>query len=366
MEFVSVMHCADMHLGKPVSAFDKTKNQNRILEMEQSCLSVIEQAKGCHVALLSGDIFDSSDVPERLCKLVVDKIASMPDVNFFYSCGNHDPYIGKSTDYLVCNCPDNLHIFGYESIEFVTLEQFKTRVYGISFSERYTEESLIEDIGMCDPEYINIMCIHGEIADKSLYNPLNMKVLEKSGFDYVALGHIHNFDGIKKINKMTYAYSGCVEPSGFDECGEKGYIIGNVKKGESNLEFISTCKRKYHSISVDVSDIKDYVSVINEINKKINTGDDLWRVNLCGENNIDSFLNFELIKNNVDAFYLEIQDDTRNSYDIKKVSENFSLLGLCAKETISLSEKETDEEKIKLYNDAFSVLYRLLDKGGER
>ena len=101
MNSVSLMHCADMHIGKIISAFDKNKNNIRMCESEQACLSVIDNASDCDIVLLSGDIFDSPDVSESLCKTFVDKIKSMHNVNFFYSCGNHDPYISKITDYIV-------------------------------------------------------------------------------------------------------------------------------------------------------------------------------------------------------------------------------------------------------------------------
>ena len=363
MNSVSLMHCADMHIGKIISAFDKNKNNIRMCESEQACLSVIDNASDCDIVLLSGDIFDSPDVSESLCKTFIDKIKSMHNVNFFYSCGNHDPYISKITDYIVCNCPDNLHVFGYEDIECVVLENIKTKVYGISFAGRYARNALILDISLCDPEYINIMCIHGDVSKNSLYNPMDMKALEKMGFDYVALGHIHNFDGIKTINKMAYAYPGCVEPSGFDECGRKGFIKGNIKKGKADLEFITACQRGYHSVSVDVSNSYDYVSAISEIRKRVNIASDLWRVTLYGENNIDSFINLELIKNNIDAFYIELIDETKMPYDIIEESKKFSLLGLCAKEILDRIENESDDEKTKEYEDAFSILYGLLDKG---
>ncbi|MBE7049345.1 MAG: hypothetical protein E7394_01065 [Ruminococcaceae bacterium] len=366
MDKVSVIHCADMHLGKSVSAFERTNNRIRMLEIEQSCMSVIESSANCNIALLCGDIFDSPNVSERLCRMILEKIASMPDVNFFYSCGNHDPYIGNTTDFLVCNCPDNLHIFGYEDIECVTLENLKTKVYGRSFAERYANETLVDNICDCDPAYINIMCMHGEISDKSIYNSLDMRVLEKEGFDYIALGHIHEFSGFAKLNNMTYAYPGCVEPTGFDECGEKGYIKGFIQKGEADLEFVSSCRRKYHNISVDISDIYDYSSVINEVNTIVNKSDDIWRINLCGENNIDYLLSIELIENNIEAFHVELHNNTQNTLNIEQEAENFSLLGLCAKETMRLMDEESDDDKIKVYKDAFSVLYGLLGRGGER
>ena len=50
--------------------------------------------------------------------------------------------------------------------------------------------------------------------------------------DYIALGHIHKFSGIKRIGNTYYAYSGCPEGRGFDEEGDKGIIF---RRGISGL-----------------------------------------------------------------------------------------------------------------------------------
>ena len=53
------------------------------------------------------------------------------------------------------------------------------------------------------------------------YNAINTSDLEKIGFDYVALGHIHktNFEENKKI-----IYPGSTISHGFDELGEHGMV----------------------------------------------------------------------------------------------------------------------------------------------
>jgi len=63
---------------------------------------------------------------------------------------------------------------------------------------------------------------------------------------------------------------------------------------------------------------------------------------------------------------LVIQTCLTRRCGIEQEAENFSLLGLCAKETMRLMDEESDDDKIKVYKDAFSVLYGLLGRGGER
>ncbi len=50
--------------------------------------------------------------------------------------------------------------------------------------------------------------------------------------DYVALGHIHAYSGARTAGRVPYAWPGCPEGRGYDECGEKGVIIADVGGAE--------------------------------------------------------------------------------------------------------------------------------------
>ena len=49
----------------------------------------------------------------------------------------------------------------------------------------------------------DIMCIHGEVAAASNYNPVTELDIAASGMDYIAMGHIHKESGLKKSGRYT-------------------------------------------------------------------------------------------------------------------------------------------------------------------
>ena len=57
--------------------------------------------------------------------------------------------------------------------------------------------------------------------NKIIYVNIN-NFLSRS-FEYIALGHIHQFKKYKK-GESIFAYSGSLFSNGFDECGDKGYL----------------------------------------------------------------------------------------------------------------------------------------------
>ena len=364
MKPVSIMHIADMHLGSTISSFDSSKNILRGRELELTCMTALKKAADYDIVLFPGDVFDTVSVSERIADMFLEAVASSPGTRFFYSCGNHDPYVSPVVEYCVKNCPPNLHIFAPEFVECVTLDDLGVRVYGRSFVQNSPDLPLLLQSEECSEEYINIMCVHGETNDPSSpYNPVSVDELSRLGFDYVALGHVHNFSGIQAKGKTRYAYSGVVEPRGFDECGKKGYICGTISKNECNLEFCPASRREYHDISVDITNCTSLTSVIDVVSSIISSYDNIYRITLNGQNRICSVLNSGVIEDSVNAFFVKIVDNTRPECDIEAYSNDYSLKGHCARETLSLIDSDKDNKE--LYANACSLLFDLFDKRGD-
>ena len=58
--------------------------------------------------------------------------------------------------------------------------------------------------------------------------PMNIKSIAASGFDYIALGHIHKPQILIRDNA---AYAGALEPVDRNDLGDHGYIEGHLENG---------------------------------------------------------------------------------------------------------------------------------------
>jgi len=359
---VSIAHIADMHLGSTVSAFDAEKNIMRTREIEHTSISAIKASAVHDVVLLSGDIFDSPDTSLHIADMFLGAVASCPHTRFFYSCGNHDPYISPVIDYCVQNCPPNLHIFGPEYPEHVILPELDVCVHGISFASSHQQAPLLDAIGPCNPSLVNILCVHGELSQSgtSLYNPISLSALENAGFDYAALGHVHDYSLIRRYGSLCYAYPGITEPRGFDECGDKGYICGTIGKNDVNLSFVPFAKRKYIDEIIDVSDITDYPSLIDAIGAVVSSKNDIYRITLTGDNKISCVLQGEHLASFFDSFHTTVTDATHIGLSVEEYAEEPTLKGQCAKETKALLE-HCDSCDAELYRKACALLFDLFD-----
>ena len=92
-----------------------------------------------------------------------------------------------------------------------------------------------------------------QISDKK-YNEVKTKDLDKLGFDYIALGHIHkrNFDDSMQENII---YPGSTLALGFDEQGKHGIIEGEINNKDLKLKFIPLDEKEFNVINLDVTEI---------------------------------------------------------------------------------------------------------------
>lgn len=357
---IKIAHISDMHLGSVFASLPYELSKMRSKELLYTCIKVIEDSADCDVLLLSGDIFDSGDISLLIIDQFLSVIGELNKTQVFFSCGNHDSYYTNAIKYCVKNAPDNLHIFSPDKITHFTLESIKTRVYGVSFLAEHQYDSLISTMPECSDDYINILCMHGDMQSLQ-YNPFNVQDFDKYKLDYVALGHIHKFSGIKNIGSCHYAYSGIVEGRGFDECGTKGYIKGTLYKKNHNLQFISCASREYVDEHIDITDFKNEYDLVDVVKTLGSSRKNICRFNLVGANNFGKQIDTLFIKNACDYFFCELTDNTKTCITIDEYCDYPGLLGACANETKKRINEAQNDADIEKYKKAFEQIKNIFE-----
>ena len=59
---------------------------------------------------------------------------------------------------------------------------------------------------------------------------------------------------MNRAGSTVWAYPGCPQGRGFDETGDKGFLFGDVTAEGADLEFIPFARRRYQSVTADVTD----------------------------------------------------------------------------------------------------------------
>ena len=252
---IRFVHAGDLHLDAPFSLRTPGEAERRRTELRgdlSSLMLYIRQQK-VDLCLLSGDLFDGNAVTHETLSLLERELASCPDCRFFIAPGNHDPLTAGSP-YRTMKLPANVHLFGSEKA-CVRLDDLGVDVYGFGFDGRNGGCNPVLGYPKKDDSRINVLCCHGDLegGSDSPYCPFTKEDLAASGFDYVALGHIHKGTDLQKAGEVFWAYPGCIRGRGFDETGYKGFLFGAMEKGNVAAKFIPISNHRYETVTVDVT-----------------------------------------------------------------------------------------------------------------
>lgn len=356
MNFVKILHCADIHIGAAGSflgALAETRRFETLITFEK----ILEAAEENNVQLIliAGDLFDSNKIGKVFFDRVFDAIEKTP-VQIVFCAGNHDPLTANSP-FLQRNLPANLHVLPARD-GVITLDSLKTRVYGRSFAECYMKGNREFSLKPPADDYINLMCLHGELrADlESNYNSVTKEFIASSGMDYIALGHIHKRTEIGKLGNTYCAYCGCAEGQGFDELDQKGVYCGTISKQGCELEFLPIAQRIHAVESIDISSVSgsDEASELILTALKENYGErymeNLYKINLIGVLPPETVLSLAEITSRLvqKLYFVKLIDKTEPYIDPESLAAEKTLKGIFTRKMLEKIKSCTPDECEKL------------------
>lgn len=337
------LHAADLHLDSAFAALPAEKARQRRRESRELLTRLVTLAReeAVDAVLLAGDLFDGVHVyPETIAQLQ-DALRRMT-CPVFIAPGNHDPY-GRTSPYARESWPDHVHIFTAEQVTAV--QQTGFTVHGAAFTDHHRVSEPLASYRAPQDGTIHLLCLHGAVEEPgSEYGNITRAQIAQSGFTYLALGHIHQYSGAQQCGGSVWAYSGCTEGRGFDECGEKGAVIADIVPGRVNLTFVPLARRCYRICREDVTGR----SAAEVLERLTCYAEDICRVILTGES--DSVDLRALSADYAARFYaLQLRDETRPTQDLwQRVGED-SLRGLFLQKLRAQYEaaaSETEKETI--------------------
>ena len=218
------IHLADVHLGAvPDRGCPWSKEREE--EIWSTFRRVIAGIREDPVDLLfiSGDLFHRQPLMREL-KEVNYLFSTIPDTRVYLMAGNHD-FISRDSFYNTFEWNSNVIFFRSRELTCVKDPRLDVYVYGLSYYDREIKDGLYDQAVPVQKEGIHILLAHG--GDEK-HIPLSAAALAASGFDYVALGHIHK---PQILIRDQAAFSGALEPIDRNDTGEHGYMEGRLING---------------------------------------------------------------------------------------------------------------------------------------
>ncbi|WP_416335199.1 exonuclease SbcCD subunit D [Anaerococcus sp. DFU013_CI05] len=288
MKFI---HLADAHLADKSSFNDDLGSLIRKKSWE-SFENIFKTNTDVDFALIAGDLFERQYFSAKDFDKIFDIFKSFGK-DIYYVTGNHD-YFDEYNTIFLNNKPNNLHIFTEENLSL--FENGKLRVYGLSYKDRIYKNNFPYDLNL-DRGFFNILLSHADISPSPTnYLDLDPVELNKIGFDYIALGHIH-----KASNIYNIFYPGSIEPHDFSDIYDYGYI----RYDDGEISQIDSSLLSFENLDIYTNDFKSEDEIIDFIESKLSNKINFLRINIKNESDI----NFNRLKKKINASYVEINED---------------------------------------------------------
>jgi DNA repair exonuclease SbcCD nuclease subunit len=258
------LHAADLHLDSPLMGlssrapdFAARVAQASRLALDNLVNAAIEEQ--CRFVVIAGDVFDGQlrDVASGLFFVSRLKRLTEAGIEVFMILGNHDAENRFMKKLL---WPDGVHLFEARKAGTRRIEALDVAVHGQSFPDRAVTENIAAAYPPPVAGLFNIGILHtsadGRAYEHATYAPCTVEQLVRHGYDYWALGHIHQRTVLSEDPPVLF--SGNLQGRHINEAGEKGATLVEVIDGRiADLRALALDTIRWQELIVSVDGIDD-------------------------------------------------------------------------------------------------------------
>jgi exonuclease SbcD len=231
------IHAADIHLDSPLrglAGYEGPAVECIRTATRQAFDNLISEAIGQEVSfvIIAGDLYDGDWRDYQTGLFFVRQMGRLAKANIptFVLHGNHD---AESQITRRLTLPEGVNVFSTRKPETFTLEELGVALHGQSFRQRDVTDNLVPAYPEPVEGAFNIGVLHtgmGGMGGHANYAPCTLDELVAKGYDYWALGHVHQ-GGILHQNPHV-VFPGNLQGRHIRETGPKGAYLVSVEDHE--------------------------------------------------------------------------------------------------------------------------------------
>lgn len=348
------IHAADIHLDSPLIGLSKHADapaEQIRLATRHALANLVDFAieKNVDFLLIAGDLYDGDwkDYNTGLFFIREMRRLDAAGIPVFLISGNHDAE-SKLTKEL--NLPNNVHHFPSKRASSHALPTLPVQIHGQSFAQASVTENLAANYPAPAPNHFNIGLLHTNLGDRAghgNYAPSTVPQLRDHGYDYWALGHIHQ----REVHHQSphIVYSGNIQGRHAKETDAKGCYLVSVDDDLQidSFDFHPLDTVRWHQLEIDCSPITDSQQLYREIRARfsqaIAESDErlaVVRLTLTGQTDLHGTLHTEPMRLDaecrsitedlgLDAIWLEkIRIKTKSKINLDELAQRDDLISL--------------------------------------
>lgn len=270
---IRILHLADLHLGwEP--AFLRARAAERRRERDgllSRAVDMVLDREAVDLVIIAGDLFETHTPPDTLAEAVIADLERLTaeGIQVVTVPGNHDEITYADSVYrrynerwpgvLIQNpMPDH--------VTTLDVRGTPVHIYGLAYTGGLTRPvPPISQFPRLEERGLHIAVFHGSLdwdaGERSL--PLMSDALQKAGYDYVALGHIHRHS-VHELGRGRAVYAGAVEGKSFSDPGTGTFTFVQLGNGHARVELKAAGARLIKDVPVDVTDCDDVDAVLEK------------------------------------------------------------------------------------------------------
>jgi len=230
------IHTADIHLDSPLRGLERYDGApaDAIRAASRRALeNLVELAIDERVAfvLVAGDLYDGDWKDYNTGLFLVGQMAKLKEAEIavLIISGNHDA-ASQITRHL--HLPENVTLLSSRRPQTVLLPEVDVAVHGQGYATRAVTEDLSKSYPTAETGLFNIGLLHTSLTGReghASYAPCTVEGLGAKGYDYWALGHVHQLEVVCKDPWIVFP--GNIQGRHARETGAKGCTLVTVEDG---------------------------------------------------------------------------------------------------------------------------------------
>ncbi len=254
------IHAADIHLDSPLRGLERYDGAP-VEAMRGATRRAFENlvdlalSEAVDFVLLAGDLYDGDWKDYNTGLFFTHQMGRLreADIQVLMVAGNHDA-ASQMTKSL--RLPDNVHHFSTRQPETRILDALGLAVHGQGFATRAVSEDLTRRYPQALPGLFNIGLLHTSLDGRpghESYAPCSLEGLRSRGYDYWALGHVHQHEIVAEDPWVVFP--GNLQGRHVRETGAKGCVLVRVENGRvADMDHPSLDVARWAVCRVDLTD----------------------------------------------------------------------------------------------------------------